>query len=102
MKNLPVLFEQHEIRRVYDEKKETWFFFGGGHRSSAHATAGFPGGQEVLEQAQRAAWEGGQSTGDKLSPVQIAAMKGHELVTNCYQLKMLGAGKTFIVEGKDE
>jgi DNA-damage-inducible protein D len=26
MKVLPVLFEQHEIRRVYDEKTETWFF----------------------------------------------------------------------------
>jgi len=26
MKLLPVLFEQHEIRRIYDEKTETWFF----------------------------------------------------------------------------
>jgi len=26
MKVLPVLFEQHEIRRIYDEKTETWFF----------------------------------------------------------------------------
>ena len=26
MRVLPVLFEQHEIRRVYDEKTETWFF----------------------------------------------------------------------------
>ena len=26
MKVLPVLFEQHEIRRIYDEQTETWFF----------------------------------------------------------------------------
>ena len=26
MKVLPVLFEQQEIRRIYDEKTETWFF----------------------------------------------------------------------------
>ena len=26
MKNLPVLFEQNKIRRLYDEKTETWFF----------------------------------------------------------------------------
>ena len=26
MKMLPVQFEQHAIRRIYDEKTETWFF----------------------------------------------------------------------------
>ena len=26
MKSLPVQFENHNIRRVYDEKTETWFF----------------------------------------------------------------------------
>ena len=26
MKLLPVVFEEREIRRVYDEKTETWFF----------------------------------------------------------------------------
>jgi hypothetical protein len=26
MKILPAVFEQHEIRRIYDEKTETWFF----------------------------------------------------------------------------
>jgi hypothetical protein len=26
MKVLPVLFEQHEIRRLYDEKTQTWYF----------------------------------------------------------------------------
>ena len=26
MKILPVMFEQSEIRRVYDDKTETWFF----------------------------------------------------------------------------
>ena len=26
MKNLPVCFESHEIRRVYDEKAQIWFF----------------------------------------------------------------------------
>jgi len=26
MKNLPVQFENQEIRRVYDAKSETWFF----------------------------------------------------------------------------
>lgn len=26
MKLLPAVFEEREIRRVYDEKSETWFF----------------------------------------------------------------------------
>jgi hypothetical protein len=26
MKNNPAFFEQHEIRRVYDEKTATWWF----------------------------------------------------------------------------
>jgi DNA-damage-inducible protein D len=26
MKIIPALFEQHEIRRLYDEEHETWFF----------------------------------------------------------------------------
>jgi DNA-damage-inducible protein D len=26
MKLLPAIFEEREIRRVYDEKSETWFF----------------------------------------------------------------------------
>jgi hypothetical protein len=26
MKIIPAIFEEHEIRRIYDEKSETWFF----------------------------------------------------------------------------
>lgn len=26
MKIVPAIFEEHEIRRIYDEKSETWFF----------------------------------------------------------------------------
>ena len=26
MKIIPAIFEEHEIRRLYDEKTETWFF----------------------------------------------------------------------------
>ena len=26
MKLLPVVFEEHEIRRIYDDKSETWYF----------------------------------------------------------------------------
>lgn len=26
MKMLPVVFEEHQIRRIFDEKSETWFF----------------------------------------------------------------------------
>jgi hypothetical protein len=26
MKNMPVQFENHDFRRVYDEKTQTWFF----------------------------------------------------------------------------
>ena len=26
MKLLPAVFEEHQIRRLYDEKTDTWFF----------------------------------------------------------------------------
>ena len=35
MKMTPAIFETHEIRRIYDEKSETWFF-GRGHRPISH------------------------------------------------------------------
>jgi hypothetical protein len=35
METQPAFFEEHQIRRVYDESTETWWFFGGGHRANS-------------------------------------------------------------------
>ncbi len=70
MKPQPAIFETHEIRRVYDESSETWWF------SVVDIV-------QVLTQQdyQRARkyWKVLKGRLDK---------EGSELVTNCYQLKM--------------
>ncbi len=71
MKMLPVLFEQHEIRRIYDEKTETWFF------SVVDIIQVLT--QQPDYQASRKYW--------KVLKGRLAK-EGSELVTNCYQLKM--------------
>ena len=71
MKNLPVQFENHEIRRVYDEKKETWFF------SVVDIIQVLT--QQPDFQASRKYW--------KVLKGRLAK-EGSEVVTNCYQLKL--------------
>ena len=71
MKVLPVLFEQHEIRRIYDEKTETWFF------SVVDIVQVLT--QHLDYQASRKYW--------KVLKGRLAK-EGSELVTNCYQFKM--------------
>jgi DNA-damage-inducible protein D len=72
MKSLPVLFEQHEIRRIYDEKAETWYF------SVVDIVQVLT--QQPDYQAARKYW--------KVLKGRLAK-EGSELVTNCYQLKMV-------------
>jgi hypothetical protein len=71
MKLLPVVFEEREIRRVYDEKTETWFF------SVVDIIQVLT--QQPDYQASRKYW--------KVLKGRLAK-EGSELVTNCYQLKM--------------
>ncbi len=71
MKMLPVLFEQHEIRRVYDEKTESWLF------SVVDIIQVLT--QQPDYQASRKYW--------KVLKGRLAK-EGSELVTNCYQLKL--------------
>jgi len=40
MKNDLAIFEEYKIRRLYDEKTETWFFFGGGYYTGMPVDAG--------------------------------------------------------------
>jgi hypothetical protein len=49
MKNDLLLFEGINIRRLYDEKTETWFFFRGGYHASIIAAARLSGCQKLLE-----------------------------------------------------
>ena len=72
MKTLPVLFEQHEIRRIYDEKAETWYF------SVVDILQVLI--QQPDYQAARKYW--------KVLKGRLAK-DGSQLVTNCYQLKMV-------------
>jgi hypothetical protein len=67
-----VLFEEHEIRRVYDEAAETWLF------SVVDIIQVLT--QQVDFQAARKYW--------KVLKGRLAK-EGSEVVTNCYQLKMV-------------
>lgn len=71
MKFLPVAFEDHEIRRVYDEKTETWFF------SVIDIVRVLT--QQSDYQASRKYW--------KVLKGRLAK-EGSQLVTGCYQLKL--------------
>ena len=71
MKPQPAIFEEHEIRRVYDEATETWLF-------------------SVVDIIQVLTQSSGYQTARKYWKVLKGrlANEGSELVTNCYQLKM--------------
>lgn len=74
MKMLPVLFEQHEIRRIYDEKAETWYF------SVVDIIQVLT--QQPDYQAARNYW--------KVLKNRLAK-EGSEVVTSCNRLKMPAA-----------
>jgi hypothetical protein len=77
MKIIPAIFEEREIRRVYDEKTQTWFF------SVVDIIQVLT--QQSDYQAARKYW--------KVLKGRLAK-EGSQLVTNCYQLKMAaGDGK---------
>ena len=71
MKFLPVAFEEHEIRRLYDEKSETWFF------SVVDVV-------QVL--TQQSDYQTARKYWNKLK--ERLSMEGSQLVTNCHQLKL--------------
>ena len=77
MKIIPVIFEDREIRRAYDEQSETWFF------SVVDIIQVLA--QQPNYQAARNYW--------KVLKNRLGK-EGGELVTNCNQLKMeAGDGK---------
>ena len=71
MKKDPAIFEGHKIRRIYDEKTETWWF------SVIEIIRVLT--QRPDYQASRKYW--------KVLKGRLTK-EGSELVTNCYQLKM--------------
>jgi hypothetical protein len=75
MKLLPVAFEEREIRRVYDEKTETWLF-------------------SVVDIIQVLTQQPDYQASGKYWKVLKGrlAKEGSELVTNRYQLKMAADG----------
>ena len=70
----PAIFEEHEIRRVYDEATETWLF------SVIDIV-------RVLTQQQD--YQTARKYWNKLK--ERLGKEGSQLVTNCYQLKMTAA-----------
>jgi hypothetical protein len=74
MKLLPAVFEEREIRRVYDEKTETWFF------SVVDIVQVLT--QQPDFQAARKYW-------NKLR--ERLRKEGSESVTNCHRLKLPAA-----------
>lgn len=71
MKTEPALFENHSIRRVYDEDAEAWWF-------------------SVVDIVQVLTQQPDYQTARKYWKVLKGrlAKEGSQLVTNCYQLKM--------------
>lgn len=82
MKIIPALFEHHEIRRVFDEKTETWFF------SVVDII------QVLIQQPDyRAARNYWKVLKNRL------AKEGSQSVTNCNQLKLPAAdGKSYLTD----
>jgi len=70
----PAIFETHEIRRVYDEPSETWWF------SVVDII-------QVL--TQQADYQTARKYWNKLK--ERLGKEGSQLVTSCHQLKMLAA-----------
>ena len=82
MKNLPVQFENQQIRRVYDEKTETWFF------SVVDIIQVLT--QQPDFQAARNYWKVLKNRHRK---------EGSESVTNCNRLKLPAAdGKSYLTD----
>ena len=82
MKNNPAFFEQHEIRRVYDEKTTTWWF------SVVDIIQVLT--QQTDYRAARNYW--------KVLKHRLAK-EGSQLVTNCNQLKLPAAdGKNYLTD----
>ena len=80
MKIIPVIFEDHEIRRLYDEKTETWLF------SVVDIIQILT--QQPNYKAARNYW--------KVLKNRLAK-EGSQLVTNCNQLKLPAAdGKNYL------
>ena len=71
MKPQPAIFEEHEIRRVYDEATETWLFF-------------VVDIIQVLTQSSD--YQTARKYWNKLK--ERLGKEGSQLVTNCHQLKM--------------
>ena len=82
MKNNPAFFEQHEIRRVYDEKTETWWF-------------SIVDIMQVL--TQQADYQTARKYWNKLK--ERLAKEGNQSVTNCHRLKLPAAdGKNYLTD----
>ena len=82
MKNNPAFFEQHEIRRVYDEKTATWWF------SVVDIMQVLT--QQADNQTARKYW-------NKLK--ERLAKEGNQSVTNCHRLKLPAAdGKNYLTD----
>ena len=82
MKLLPAVFEEREIRRVYDEKTETWFF------SVVDIV-------QVL--TQQPDYQSARKYWNKLR--ERLRTEGSESVTNCHRLKLAAAdGKRYLTD----
>ena len=82
MRIIPAVFEEHEIRRVYDEKTETWFF------SVVDIIQVLT--QQPDFQTARKYW-------NKLK--ERLGKEGSQLVTNCHRLKLPAAdGKNYLTD----
>lgn len=82
MKIIPVIFEDREIRRAYDEQTETWFF-------------SVVDNIQVL--TQQPDFQTARKYWNKLK--ERLAKEGSQSVTNCHRLKLPAAdGKNYLTD----
>ena len=82
MKLLPAVFEEREIRRVYDEKTEAWFF------SVVDIV-------QVL--TQQSDYQSARKYWNKIR--ERLRKEGSQSVTNCHRLKLpAAAGKSYLTD----
>ena len=82
MKIIPAIFEEREIRRIYDEKTQTWFF-------------------SVVDIIQVLTQQPNYKTAQNYWKVLKHRLnkEGSQLVTNCNQLKLPAAdGKNYLTD----
>ena len=82
-KSALAVFENFKIRRLYDEKSETWYFSVVDIIAALIQQPDYQTARNYWNNAEKPAKEGRQSIGDKLSPIEIACRGRKDVSHRC-------------------